>query len=273
MRGIFLIACQLGAMLLWRFGRKMLPECYSVCRAPFGPPSSCKPSDCIVLCANWRSAVPIWYKPFGVLLRAVSVQPLDGSGLDDEIFLIERSLAWKVHCSAAWLCSQKMSSPSILCSRTGTNCWPQIKYCTVKKEELWHLCCHTVHLRPRCAPGPILLWNWTNWCLEMHPAAVLKHSEPFVSILQDINRTFISSANAFLSSTVLLTGRALCYLSSCKYLHKNMFKARDNSHYWCLCRASLKIFTLLNCGFSHIWLQETLQSKKGIFCCVRIWHW
>lgn len=101
-----------------------------------------------------------------------------------------RSLAWKVHCSAAWhsfffsfFFLLKMSSPSILWSRSGTNCWPQIKYCTGKKEELWHSCCHAAHLTPCCALGPILLWNWTNWCLEMHPAAVLKHSEQFVSIL------------------------------------------------------------------------------------------
>lgn len=30
-------------------------------------------------------------------------------------------------------------------------------------------------------------------------------------------------------------------------------------------RASLKTFTLLNCGFSHIWLQETFHSKKVPF--------
>lgn len=56
--------------------------------------------------------------------------------------------------------------------------------------------------------GPGLLWNGTNWCLEMHPAAVLKHSEPFVLILRDVDWTFISSANEFLSSTLQKTCRA-----------------------------------------------------------------
>lgn len=141
-----------------------------------------------------------------------------------------RSLAWKVQCSAAWRCSQKMSSPSILCSRTGINYWPLMKYCTAKKEELWHLCCHTLHLRPCGALGPILLWNWTNWCLEMHPADVLKHSEPFVSILQDIYRTYVFPQEiGFLAAPCYwLVG--LCVYPVTSTCTKNMFKARDNSH-------------------------------------------
>lgn len=157
-----------------------------------------------------------------------------------------------------------MSSPSILHSLTGKNCWPQINHWTVRKEELWHLYCHIVHLRLGCALGPILLWNWTNWCPEMHPAAVLKHSEPFESILQDIYWTFVSSANRFLSSTVLLTCRA--ELSSC--IKKCLSPTLWMFVYW-----PLKRFTLLNCGSSHIsHTSRDLPLQKGIFCCVRIWH-
>lgn len=54
---------------------------------------------------------------------------------------------------------------------------------------------------PAVLLGSGLLWNGTNWCLEMHPAAVLEHSEPFVLTLQDAYWTFISSANEFLSSS------------------------------------------------------------------------
>lgn len=65
--------------------------------APFGPffplkcsvsdtKQCCKLSDCIALCVNGHSAVQL-----RVLLRAVSVQLLNSSGLDDEIFLVEES--------------------------------------------------------------------------------------------------------------------------------------------------------------------------------------
>ncbi len=217
-------------------------------RCPFD--ISCSES-CSGLCQCSFSTAPVWMMRFSSL-RGV----------------------WREKCTVQQpdYVLRRWALPSMLCLCSGTNCWPQIKCCTVKKEELWHLCCHAVHLRPRCAPGPALLWNWTNWCLEMHPAAVLKHSEPFVSILQDIYRTFISSANVFLSSTVLLTGRALCYLSSCKYLHKNMFKARYNSHYWCLCRASENIHTTKLWLFTYLASRDPPLKNKGIFCCVRIWR-
>lgn len=162
-------------------------------------------------------------KMLSVLLRAVALAGFSTALVRMMRFSPLRSLAWKVRCSAAWHCSQKMSSPSILCWRTGTNCWPQIKYLGVKKKELWHLCCHTVHLGPHCALGPILLQNRTNCCLEMHPAAVLKHREPFVSILRDINKTFISSENWLLWIIVVLVCRFLCHLSSgLLYLHTNV---------------------------------------------------
>lgn len=70
----------------------MLPECHT---APFGPfppfkcsvsdtTQSCKLGDCIALRVNGHTAVQ-----HRVLLRAVLVQLLSSSGLDDEIFLVE----------------------------------------------------------------------------------------------------------------------------------------------------------------------------------------
>lgn len=216
-------------MEIWK---KKLPECFSVWQAPFGlfifyflmqhfcvKRLCCKVSGCIVVCVNGHTAAPVWYKPScQYSFSTATVWMMRFSSL--------RNLAWKVHRSP--FCSQKMSSPLILCSHSGTNCWLEIKYCTVKKQELWHLCCHIVHLRPCCAPGPILLWNWTKWCLEMHPADVLKHTEPFVSIFQDIYKTFISSENRFLSSPMLLTHRVLCCVDRRRVCKKYIYKVKDH---------------------------------------------
>lgn len=90
-------------MLLWRFWRKkgyqratVLTEnhlvLFFILNAVFSDMTQCcKLSDFIVLCVNGHSAVLIWFKPFRVLLRAVSMQLFNSSGSDDEIFLIEES--------------------------------------------------------------------------------------------------------------------------------------------------------------------------------------
>ncbi len=115
------MAYQLGAMLLWRFGRKKLTRMPQSSRAPFGPffilnavfliwdsavnwatvPSSVgtdtlqcsfdisRSESCSGLCRCSFSAALVW------MMRLSSL----------------RSLAWKVHRSAAWHSSQKMSSP------------------------------------------------------------------------------------------------------------------------------------------------------------------
>lgn len=163
----------------------------------------CKLSDCIALCVNRHCAVQL-----RVSLRAVfgaASQQLRFGWWD-----FPRCRVWHEKCTVQQpdTVLKRMSSPSILHLLTGKIFWPQINHWTVRKEELWHLYCHTVHIRQCCALGPILLWNWTNWCPEMHPAAVLKYREPFESILQDTYWTFVSSANWFLSSTLLLTCRA-----------------------------------------------------------------
>lgn len=44
---------------------------------------------------------------------------------------------------------------------------------------------------------------------------------------------------------------------------QEMLKPRDNLHYKCLCWEPLNIFTLLSCGFSRIWLWETLPSEEA----------
>ena len=61
-------------------------------------------------------------------------------------------------------------------------------------------------------------------------------------------------------------------LSTCRALlmqvlapKKRWFEASDNSHYCCFSRAPLKVFSLLNCGFSHIWLRETSAQKTVAF--------
>lgn len=69
-------------MKLWK---KMLPECYTehhLLNAVF----LIQDSDCIALCVNRHCAVQL-----RVSLRAVLVQLLNSSGLDDEIFLVAES--------------------------------------------------------------------------------------------------------------------------------------------------------------------------------------
>lgn len=85
----------------------------------------------------------------------------------------------------------------------------------------------------------------------------------FARHLQDI---YFSSANWFLRSfwpVDLLDSVLFDQLEAPG--EKLCLKHRDNSRYSCLHRASLKIFRLLNCGFSHIWLGETsLSGKKKV---------
>lgn len=109
---------------------------------------------------------------------------------------------------------------------------------------------------PAVLLGSGLLWNGTNWCLEMHPAAVLEHSEPFVLTLQDSHWTFISSANEFLSGSFVedLRSRAIF---SCKLLPLFEELSRKDLRW-----TSLASFAPLNCGFSHIWLRASLNWNK-----------
>ena len=66
----------------------------------------------------------------------------------------------------------------------------------------------------------------------MHPAAVLKHSEPFVSILQDIHRTFISPAKLGSEQHRAVDSQCSVLVVQLRALStRNMFKVGDNSRY------------------------------------------
>lgn len=236
--------------------KKMLPECYTehhLLNAVFLIEDSA---------VSWATVSP------SVLTDTVQcssesrsglclVQLLNSSGSDDEIFLVAESGMKSALFSSLTPFSKGWALPRFCIRSLEKNCWPQINHWTVRKKELWHLYCHIVHVRRCCALGPILLCNWTYWCPEMHPAVVLKYSEPFESILLNIYWTFVSSANWVLSSTVDLT------------LAQQKFKSYITN----VCVPSLQRFTLRNCCLSHILhTSRDLPLPKGIFCCVRIWH-
>lgn len=123
-------------------------------------------------------------KPSRVLLRAVeSVRLFNSTSKEDEIFLTKESgVKSALFSSLTLLTEENFLDFFFFCLPTGMNRWPQMPL-LLKRKNFDTCVCYTLHLRSRCAPGSILLFSSTNWCIEMHPAAVISQIESFVSTL------------------------------------------------------------------------------------------